>query len=264
MNTALLIARLLLVGLFAVAGMAKLADRAGSRQAIVDFGLPVRLATPLGILLPLCELAVAAALIPTATAWWGAVGALALLLLFIVGISINLARGHKPDCHCFGQLHSSPAGWKTLARNGTLAAVAGFVVWEGRDGAGPSAVAWLGTLSAVQLVALVMGLVVVGLLAAQWWFLVHLLRQNGRLLMRLEVLEQSVAQGDSAAPSANGVSASGLAVGTQAPPFSLSGLYGETLTLVLQPQLGIEGGSSATVMTAFGPHLMASSPARPV
>ena len=231
MNTALLIARLLLVGLFAVAGMAKLADRAGSRQAIVDFGLPVRLATPLGILLPLCELAVAAALIPTATAWWGAVGALALLLLFIVGISINLARGHKPDCHCFGQLHSSPAGWKTLARNGTLAAVAGFVVWEGRDGAGPSAVAWLGTLSAVQLVALVMGLVVVGLLAAQWWFLVHLLRQNGRLLMRLEVLEQSVAQGDSAAPSANGVSASGLAVGTQAPPFSLSGLYGETLTL---------------------------------
>jgi methylamine dehydrogenase accessory protein MauD len=231
LNTALLIARLLLVGLFAVAGMAKLADRAGSRQAIVDFGLPVRLATPLGILLPLCELAVAAALIPTATAWWGAVGALALLLLFIVGISINLARGHKPDCHCFGQLHSSPAGWKTLARNGTLAAVAGFVVWEGRDGAGPSAVAWLGTLSAVQLVALVMGLVVVGLLAAQWWFLVHLLRQNGRLLMRLEVLEQSVAQGDSAAPSANGVSASGLAVGTQAPPFSLSGLYGETLTL---------------------------------
>jgi methylamine dehydrogenase accessory protein MauD len=231
LNTALLIARLLLVGLFAVAGIAKLADRAGSRQAIVDFGLPVRLATPLGILLPLCELAVAAALIPTATAWWGAVGALALLLLFIVGISINLARGHKPDCHCFGQLHSSPAGWKTLARNGTLAAVAGFVVWEGRDGAGPSAVAWLGTLSAVQLVALVMGLVVVGLLAAQWWFLVHLLRQNGRLLMRLEVLEQSVAQGDSAAPSANGVSASGLAVGTQAPPFSLSGLYGETLTL---------------------------------
>jgi methylamine dehydrogenase accessory protein MauD len=231
LNTALLIARLLLVGLFAVAGMAKLADRAGSRQAIVDFGLPVRLATPLGIMLPLCELAVAAALIPTATAWWGAVGALALLLLFIVGISINLARGHKPDCHCFGQLHSSPAGWKTLARNGTLAAVAGFVVWEGRDGAGPSAVAWLGTLSAVQLVALVMGLVVVGLLAAQWWFLVHLLRQNGRLLMRLEVLEQSVAQGDSAAPSANGVSASGLAVGTQAPPFSLSGLYGETLTL---------------------------------
>jgi thiol-disulfide isomerase/thioredoxin len=76
-----------------------------------------------------------------------------------------------------------------------------------------------------------MGLVVLGLLAAQWWFLVHLLRQNGRLLMRLEVLEESVAQGGGAATSGNGVSASGLAVGTQAPAFSLSGLYSETLTL---------------------------------
>jgi peroxiredoxin len=76
-----------------------------------------------------------------------------------------------------------------------------------------------------------MGLVVLGLLAAQWWFLVHLLRQNGRLLLRLEALEESVSQGGGAAPSSNGGSASGLAVGTQAPAFSLSGLYGETLTL---------------------------------
>jgi methylamine dehydrogenase accessory protein MauD len=230
-DAALLVACLLLALVFALAGVAKLADQAGSRQAIVDFGLPRTLATPLGIMLPLCELVVAAALILTATAWWGAIGALALLLLFIGGISINLARGHKPDCHCFGQLHSAPAGWSTLIRNGLLAAVAGFVVWEGKDRAGPSAVAWLGSLSTAQLVALVMGLVVVGLLAAQWWFLVHLLRQNGRLLMRLEALEESVAQGGGAAPSGNGLSASGLAVGTQAPPFSLSGLYGETLTL---------------------------------
>src|SRR5215218_7157556 len=71
---AILLDRLLLATVFAVAGVAKLADRAGSRQAIVDFGLPARLATLLGILLPLYELAVAAALIPTPTAWWGAVG----------------------------------------------------------------------------------------------------------------------------------------------------------------------------------------------
>ena len=57
MEVALLVARLLLAGVFLVAGVAKLANRAGSRQAIVDFGLPARLATPLGIVLPLAELA---------------------------------------------------------------------------------------------------------------------------------------------------------------------------------------------------------------
>lgn len=95
MNTALLIARVLLALVFASAGVAKLADRSGSRQALIDFGLPRSLAAPLGILLPLAELEVAAALIPVATAWWGAMGALALLLAFVGGISANLARGRK-------------------------------------------------------------------------------------------------------------------------------------------------------------------------
>src|SRR5215204_5087522 len=151
MAIVLLVARLLLALVFLVAGVAKLADRSGSRQAIIDFGLPSSLAPLLGVLLPLCELMVAAALIPVSTAWWGAVGAVALLLLFVAGIGINLARGRKPDCHCFGQLHSAPAGWMTLARNGALAAIAGFVLWEGRESAGPSAVGWLGALSAAQL-----------------------------------------------------------------------------------------------------------------
>jgi len=219
---------------FAVAGVAKLADREGSRQAIVDFGLPSALAAPFGLLLPLAELAVAATLLPASTAWWGSLGALALLSVFVVGISINLARGRKPDCHCFGQLHSSPAGWKTLARNGALAAVAGFVLWEGFDGAGPSALAWLWDLSTVQLLGLLGGVLVLGLLAGQWGFLVHLLRQNGRLLVRLEAVEATLAEGGSVVPSENGTpvhQAEGLPVGSAAPQFSLSGLHGETLTL---------------------------------
>jgi peroxiredoxin len=237
-NHALLVARLLLAMVFAVAGAAKLADRQGSRQAIVDFGVPSAIAASLGLLLPLAELAVAATLLPASTAWWGALGALALLSVFVVGISVNLARGRTPDCHCFGQLHSAPAGWKTLARNGVLAAVAGFVLWEGYDGAGPSAVAWLGNLSTNQLLGFVGGLVVLGLLSGQWWFLIHLLGQNGRLLVRLEAMEASLAElsaGSSVAPSQNGTphhqEAEGLPVGSTAPEFSLSGLHGETLTL---------------------------------
>jgi peroxiredoxin len=71
-------------------------------------------------------------------------------------------------------------------------------------------------------------------LAGQWWFLVHLLRQNGRLLVRLEALEESVAAGGSVAPSENGTpvhQAEGLPVGSKAPEFVISGLHGETLTL---------------------------------
>src|SRR5215208_2566598 len=123
MNVALLTARLLLALVFAVAGVAKLADREGSQQAIVDFGVPSAIAAPLGLLLPLAELTVAATLLPASTAWLGALGALALLSVFVVGITYNLARGRKPECHCFGQLHSAPAGWKTLARNGVLASM---------------------------------------------------------------------------------------------------------------------------------------------
>jgi peroxiredoxin/uncharacterized membrane protein YphA (DoxX/SURF4 family) len=229
METILLIARLVLALVFVVAGAAKLADPKGSRQAIVDFGVPAALAAPLGILLPLAELAVAVALVPASTAWWGAVGALVLLLLFVVGIGNSLARGRKPDCHCFGQLHSAPAGGKTLARNAALAAVAGFVVWQGYNGAGPSAVDWLSSPSATRLAALVFGLVMLGLLVGAWWFLFQLVRQNGRLLSRIEVLEGwRLASG--AAPSANG-SAKGLPAGTQAPDFELPGLNGERLTL---------------------------------
>src|ERR687890_561943 len=235
MDAALLIARLVLGAVFTLAGVAKLADLKGSRQAIIDFGVPSAIGASLGLLLPLAELAVAATLLPASTAWWGALGALGLLSVFVVGISINLARGRKPDCHCFGQLHSAPAGWKTLARNGVLVVVAGFVLWEGYyGGAGPSAFAWLGGLSTAQLLGLLGGVVVLALLAGQWTFLVHLLRQNGRLLVRLEALEASIATDGSVAPSQNGTPvppAEGLPVSSTAPEFSLSGLHGETLTL---------------------------------
>ena len=222
MGLTLLIARLLLAAVFVVAGLAKLADRSGSRQALRDFGVPAPLATPLGILLPLAELAVAVALVPTASAWWGAIAALALLLLFVSGISYNLARGRTPDCHCFGQLHSAPAGWPTLLRNLGLAVVAGFVVWQGRISAGSSAVSWLGALALPQRIELLAGVMIVALLALEGWALVYVLRQQGRLLRRLEVMEARFAAGGAAG---------GTIVGTSAPAFALPDLDGKTVTL---------------------------------
>ena len=72
MDVVLFLTRLLLASVFVVAGVAKLADRGGSRQALADFGVPGPLVAPLGVLLPLAELTVAVALLPASTAWWGA------------------------------------------------------------------------------------------------------------------------------------------------------------------------------------------------
>jgi peroxiredoxin/uncharacterized membrane protein YphA (DoxX/SURF4 family) len=230
MDVALFLIRLLLASVFVVAGVAKLADRGGSRQAVADFGVPSPLVAPLGVLLPLAELTVAAALLPASTAWWGALGALVLLLLFVVGIGANLARGRRPDCHCFGQLRSEPAGWKTLARNLILASAAGFVVWRGYGGAGPSAVGWLAEPSILQVAGLIFGLAALGLIAALWLFVLNLLDQNGRLLMRLEALEQ----GRGATPSPDEAATQPsvvLPVGDAAPEFELRGLRGEAVTL---------------------------------
>src|ERR1041385_3627040 len=124
MSLLLLLSRLLLGAVFGVSGISKLVDIKGSRKSLADFGVPGFLATPLGVLLPLAELTCAVALIPNASVWWGALGVVALLALFIIAISINLARGRRPDCHCFGQLGSSPVSGKTLARNVVLLAAA--------------------------------------------------------------------------------------------------------------------------------------------
>ena len=232
MDIVLLFARLLLAVVFVVAGLAKLVDRAGSRQALIDFGVPTRLVTSLAVLLPLAELAVAVALIPTASAWLGALGALALLLLFVAAIGYNLARGRTPDCHCFGQLHSALVGWSTLVRNLVLAAVAGFVVGLGRTNAGASAIGWLGTLAIAQRIELTVGALVVALLAMEGWVVIQILGQQGYLLLRLEELEAKLAEsGTKVTAEAPPLAAAGLPVGTAAPAFSLPGLYGETITL---------------------------------
>ncbi|MBV9202494.1 MAG: redoxin domain-containing protein [Alphaproteobacteria bacterium] len=226
-----LAARLTLVAVFVTAGVAKLADPAGARKAILEFGLPAALAPSLAITVPLVELATAALLLPATTAWWGALAALALLLAFGAGIVANLAQGRKPDCHCFGQLHSEPVNWRTLARDGALMALAAFLVWEGPEHVGPSAVAWLGDPASWQTTGLILMAVFI---AAQAWFLIELFRQQGRLLLRIDALQESLVRRGFTAPTPQTEAKAfqgGLSVGAQAPTFSLPDLAGERVAL---------------------------------
>jgi uncharacterized membrane protein YphA (DoxX/SURF4 family)/peroxiredoxin len=148
MNDALVIARLFLAAVFIVAGVAKLADRPGTRQALADFGVPPHLANSLQLLLPAAELAAAIALVFPTTARWGAAGSLVLFALFVVGLTRVLRRGEAPDCHCFGQVHSEPASWTTVGRNLVLTAPAAYVALAGP---GPSLASWVAGTDATEL-----------------------------------------------------------------------------------------------------------------
>src|SRR5205807_6008418 len=138
-------------------------------------------ANPFGVLLPLAELAVAVALVPPVSAWWGGLGALILLVLFVAGIGYNLAHGRHPDCHCFGQLHSAPAGWPTLIRNLVLAAVAAVVVAFARSAPGPSVLDWLAALTVTQRIEVLAGLLLLALIIGEGWLLMQVMAQQGRL-----------------------------------------------------------------------------------
>jgi peroxiredoxin len=174
MNDVLVIARLCLVAVFLIAGVAKLADRRGTRQALANFDVPARLIDPFVLLLPLAELAAATALVFPTTARWGAAGSLLLLALFVVGLTRVLRRGEAPDCHCFGHLHSKPASWTTVARNLVLALPAGYVTLAGP---GPSLTSWMANTSAIDLELIAIGALAILTTATS----VLLWRENRRL-----------------------------------------------------------------------------------
>src|SRR4051794_9152021 len=182
-----------------------------------DFGVPGRFARAAGLLLPLAELVAAVALIFKPTAQWGAALALVLLLGFIAGIANALRKGMAPDCHCFGQIHSAPAGPETLIRNGILAAAALFAVIQGP---GPAIDSWFSDRSTAELVAVVLGIGggLLALFSLQLWTEVRQLRKD------LILSRNQAARSAALAPP-------GLPVGTEAPEFEVKTLDGDPVTL---------------------------------
>jgi peroxiredoxin len=224
----LLTLRLVLGAVLAAAGAGKLADRPGSLEAVRGFGVPEALSAPVAALLPLVELAAAVLLVPSATAGAGALVALLLLLAFCAAITRSLIRGEAPDCHCFGALHSEPAGTKTLARNVVLAAAAAVVL---AGGAGSSATGWIGELSASGLAIVVLALALAGAVTGGTAFALRLLRRNGELLLRVDALEDALEAAGAVVPEAEAVPTAGLPVGSAAPDFRLPDLDGTPVSL---------------------------------
>jgi peroxiredoxin len=194
-----------------------------------EFGVTTKLASALSLILPIVELLTAVILIPVATARYGAVVALALLVLFIVGVVYNLAIGRKPACNCFGQFSAEPIGPFTVLRNLLLVACALVVVVKGSG---------IGLFEWVSPIAHPPGftdvLILVGLLFIVFQCLVTLqvLRQQGRMLQRLDAIGPSHTVDPTAAATAGpALTTTGLGIGAHAPDFSLISMNNDVVTL---------------------------------
>lgn len=121
--------RFVLATVFAVAGAAKLGDRAAFAEAVAGYRLlPDRWAAAVARLLPPLELT-AAALLAAGVATGPVAGALgALLVVFVAAVVANLARGRRIDCGCFGATVERRLSWWTVARNVALVVAAAVVV----------------------------------------------------------------------------------------------------------------------------------------
>jgi peroxiredoxin len=226
-----LAARLLLAAVFIVAGWAKLADATGTRRSMADFGVPAALAPAFALLVPCAEIASALALVTVGLAWWGSMGAAALLIAFTGGVAINLLLGRKPDCRCFGQVHSSRIGWPSVVRNAVLFGLAAFIAAQGPAGSGPGVTTAWNAARARGLVIPTWVLVLIGawVLAAVWlyWSLPDLEPDTGHPAPKPGPVP--AAAPEPARPTNQwGL---GLPLDTPAPAFTLNSLGGDVVTL---------------------------------
>jgi peroxiredoxin/uncharacterized membrane protein YphA (DoxX/SURF4 family) len=223
MATTALVARVLLAAVLAVAGVAKLRDRASTRAALRGFGLPGGLVPAGALVLPVAELLVAAGLLAPPTAFAATIVAGALLVMFTLAVAMAIARGRTVRCACFGASGAAPVGARTLVRNAALLGVAAVAL---AGGSAQDPVRLSSGLDPAGRVALGAGIVVLALVVAGGWLIRELLRAHGRLLLRLDALEAG-----GAPPRPPEAPSGGLPVGALAPDFTLPDTDGEQVEL---------------------------------
>jgi thiol-disulfide isomerase/thioredoxin/uncharacterized membrane protein YphA (DoxX/SURF4 family) len=226
MEVMLLLVRIFLSGVFALAGIGKLLDLEGSEKAVKEFGVPADFAKSFAVALPVAELLIAVLLLPVSTAWLGAIGGFTLLAVFIGGMIWQMAKGNAPDCHCFGAIHSEPVSKKSLIRNIVFAILAFFLVARGADNQGLS----FTDLTSEMAIQLFLGLATIGLLGAVVFYLKKISEQQTQIMRRIEILElvsheggREVEREDAGDPHDS------LPIGAIAPRFELPDLSGKVV-----------------------------------
>ena len=112
------ICQLVIGGIFAMAGLAKVGDLGAFAEQVHNFRLaPVALENLLAMTLPWIEVVAALALILGIRARAGAVVTAALMAVFTVAVALALVRGLDIECGCFSTGDASRVGLVKLAQN---------------------------------------------------------------------------------------------------------------------------------------------------
>jgi peroxiredoxin/uncharacterized membrane protein YphA (DoxX/SURF4 family) len=221
MELFLLIIRVILAALLVMAGVAKLADLKGAEKAARGFGVTGQLAKIGPVLLSAAEIILGAMLLFPSVSWFGAIGAAALLLIFIGMMAYQWSKGQAPDCHCFGQLHSEPVGVKSIIRNVIFLGLAIVPVLRGPAGQGLA----LQSVTA-EMAPTILGTLGVIMLAGALLYLRKIVETQDELRRRLDVIDVISRDGTAIDHDHATDPNQGLPIGSPLPAFELRDLNG--------------------------------------
>lgn len=220
-----LIFRLFLAGIFGLAGFTKFADHSGSRKAAAEFGVPSSLVGFVALVLPTVEIAIAVLLLFNISSWFGAIAAAVLLSLFVLGMVIQMAKGNRPDCHCFGQIHSEPVGVSSVIRNVIFLVPAIVIISNGRNDQGMS-IADIDRDS-LQMILVILAVLLLGIAIS---FLRRVSSRQYEIIRRLDVLEIVASSGGPVVRENAGSPHDGLPIGAKVPELELVDVNGNRRT----------------------------------
>lgn len=129
-----LTARLFCATILASAALSKVTGR----QAFLEGVQAYRILPPPGARLfaniaPWLELGTGILLVLGLFTEYAAVGALLLIVMFVIATLVNLARGRELDCHCFSSLLPERIGWASLIRQAVMILA---LIWIAVNGPG--------------------------------------------------------------------------------------------------------------------------------
>ena len=121
--------RLFLGAVFLISAASKLGAPRQFAHDVQQYRLlPRPLASAFGYVLPYAELAAAALLLTGFYTDWAALGVAAMLIVFMIAVSVAMARKLNLTCSCFGLLYRERVGWSTQIRDAILLALALFIL----------------------------------------------------------------------------------------------------------------------------------------